>query len=109
MEITDVRRSIAKHTDRHIVILCILIPYSKTGGNWQMTAHDGMPAPHIPLNTGHVHGTALTSGHPGRFSHQFGHHFVRWNSSIDGHAMIAISRDDTVPRLTRCDQPRRDS
>ena len=68
MEITDVGRPVAKHTDGNVVIAGILVTNGKSGGNRQVAADDGMSAPHVLFRIGHVHGSALALRHTGRLA-----------------------------------------
>jgi len=63
MEIADVGRAVAEHTDGDVIVLGILVAERETCGDGEVSAYDGMSAPHVFGCIRHVHRTALALRH----------------------------------------------
>src|SRR4030095_7299725 len=100
MEITDICCPITEHTDRHIIIFCILVAECQTSCNGEVSANNRVPAPEILFHAGHVHRATLTFRHARGLAKQFRHYLISRKPAVDGNPMVAIGGDYALTWLT---------
>ena len=104
VEITDIGSAIAEHTDRHGVVMLVQVAQRQPGGDRQVRADDGVPAPEILAHIGHVHRAAFAVRGAGGLAEQLGHHHFGGDAAVDGDAVVAVGGDDAVLRAAQRDQ-----
>jgi len=98
VEETDIGGAVAHHADSDGVILHVDVGQRQAGGNRNVRADDGVPAPEEFFGVGEVHRATFAFGNAGGLSQQFGHNRAGRNADIVGHAVIAVSGNDVIVR-----------
>ncbi len=65
-----------------------------------MGADDGVPTPVVLVHVGHVHGTAEAQRAARLLAEQLGHDRLGVDPAGNGHAVVAVGRDQSVLRPT---------
>src|SRR5581483_10794257 len=90
VELADVARTLAEDDAGDGARLLDLGGPGQPGGQGEVAADDGVPAPHAALRVGEVHRAAAPAGHAGGLAEELGHAAPGVHAAHQGPAVVAV-------------------